>query len=82
MTKLPTIETKAKTTSWLGQRVDLSGLVELLEHKTVPVHSATRWYYFGGITLFLFAIQVITGILLLLYYVRPSPKPSRASGSS
>jgi quinol-cytochrome oxidoreductase complex cytochrome b subunit len=71
MIKLPATETKAKTTSWLGQRVDLSGLVELLEHKTVPVHSATRWYYFGGITLFLFAIQVITGILLLLYY-RPT----------
>jgi cytochrome b6 len=71
MTKLPATETKAKTTSWLGQRIDLSGVIELLEHKTVPVHSATRWYYFGGITLFLFAIQVITGILLLLYY-RPT----------
>src|SRR5689334_1886139 len=62
---------KSKATSWLGERIDLSGLVELIEHKTVPVHSATRWYYFGGITLFLFAIQVITGILLLLYY-RPT----------
>ena len=30
------------------------------------------WYYFGGITLFLFAVQVATGILLLLYY-RPTP---------
>ncbi|MSV28863.1 MAG: hypothetical protein EXQ52_08965 [Bryobacterales bacterium] len=33
------------------------------------------WYYFGGITLFLFTmftIQVLTGVLLLLYY-RPSP---------
>jgi cytochrome b6 len=29
------------------------------------------WYYFGGITLFLFVIQVLTGILLLLYY-RPT----------
>jgi quinol-cytochrome oxidoreductase complex cytochrome b subunit len=36
------------------------------------VHSATIWYYFGGITLFLFTIQVMTGVLLLLYY-RPSP---------
>ena len=40
-------------------------------HKTVPVHSATRWYYFGGITLFLFGIQIITGTLLLFYY-RPT----------
>jgi cytochrome b6 len=30
------------------------------------------WYYFGGVTLFLFMVQVATGILLLLYY-RPSP---------
>ena len=37
----------------------------------MPVHSATRWYYFGGITLFLFGIQVMTGILLMLYY-RPT----------
>jgi cytochrome b6 len=26
------------------------------------------WYYFGGITLFLFSVQVFTGILLLMYY--------------
>ncbi len=42
-----------------------------MAHKTVPVHSATRWYYFGGITLFLFVIQVVTGTLLLFYY-RPT----------
>src|ERR1700686_1448588 len=64
-------ELKTKKTSWLGERIDLSGMAELIEHKTVPVHSATRWYYFGGITLFLFVIQVITGVLLLLYY-RPT----------
>jgi cytochrome b6 len=45
---------------------------EFLRHKTVPVHRHTLWYYFGGITLFLFIIQVLTGILLLLYY-RPTP---------
>src|ERR1700681_904466 len=62
---------KAKVTSWLGERIDLSSVRELIQHKTVPVHSATRWYYFGGITLFLFVIQVVTGILLLFYY-RPT----------
>ena len=44
---------------------------DLLDHKVVPVHSATTWYYFGGITLFLFGVQMITGVLLLLYY-RPT----------
>jgi len=57
---------------WLDERLGLSALRELAAHKTVPLHSATIWYYFGGITLFLFTIQVLTGVLLLLYY-RPSP---------
>src|SRR5437762_9966149 len=42
-----------------------------LRDKTVPIHRHTIWYYFGGMTLFLFSVQVGTGILLLLYY-RPS----------
>jgi cytochrome b6 len=37
----------------------------------VPVHRHTLFYYLGGMALFLFTIQVATGILLLLYY-RPS----------
>ncbi len=54
--------------AWLEERLALAGVREFVAHKTVPVHSATAWYYFGGITLFLFVIQVLTGILLLLYY--------------
>src|SRR5215467_9661801 len=57
---------------WLVERLGLASARELLAHKSVPVHSATMWYYFGGVTLFLFTIQVLTGVLLLLYY-RPSP---------
>lgn len=56
---------------WFDQRLGLASLRRFMAHKTVPVHSASMWYYFGGITLFLFVIQVLTGILLLLYY-RPS----------
>ena len=54
--------------AWLDERLDLPGLTEPLRHKTVPVHYHTVWYYLGGITLFLFMVQVATGILLLLYY--------------
>ena len=61
----------AKVFHWLDDRLGLSSIRRLAAHKTVPVHSATRWYYFGGITLFLFGIQVVTGILLLFYY-RPT----------
>ena len=29
--------------------------------KTVPIHRHSIWYYFGGMTLFLFSIQVDHG---------------------
>jgi quinol-cytochrome oxidoreductase complex cytochrome b subunit len=56
---------------WLNERIGLQDIEYLAKKKQVPVHSHTFWYYFGGMTLFLFMIQVATGILLLLYY-RPS----------
>ena len=56
---------------WLDERLNWDDLTEPLRHKTVPVHHHSYWYYLGGITLFLFMVQVVTGILLLLYY-RPS----------
>jgi cytochrome b6 len=62
---------KERAVSWLDERLGLESIREFMAHKTVPVHSATMWYYFGGISLFLFVIQVLTGILLLLYY-RPT----------
>ncbi len=39
-----------------------------MSHKTVPVHKHSIWYYMGGVTLFLFIVQAISGILLVLYY--------------
>ena len=53
---------------WLDERLHLDDLIAPLRHKTVPTHRLSYWYFFGGITLFLFVIQVLTGILLLLYY--------------
>ena len=61
----------AKPLAWLEDRLGLGPVLRLVEHKTVPVHKHTIWYYLGGMTLFLFVTQVATGILLLLYY-RPS----------
>jgi cytochrome b6 len=52
----------------LDERVKLGDLVEFMGKKYVPVHRHSVWYYFGGVALFLFIIQVVTGILLLLYY--------------
>jgi quinol-cytochrome oxidoreductase complex cytochrome b subunit len=62
---------RGKLYLWLNERVGLSDFAKLAKKKEVPLHRHTFWYYFGGMTLFLFAIQVGTGILLLLYY-RPS----------
>lgn len=53
---------------WVDERVELGGLVEFMGKKYVPVHRHSVWYYFGGVSLFLFILQVITGILLLMYY--------------
>ena len=61
----------ARLFAWLEERTGLSVLSELARKKRVPRHRHTVWYYLGGMTLFLFGIQVGTGILLLLYY-RPS----------
>ncbi len=57
---------------WLDERFGAGSVEEFLRHKTVPIHRHSIWYYFGGMTLFLFIIQALTGILLLLYY-RPTP---------
>ena len=57
--------------NWLDERLDLSDIKHFIAEKGVPIHTQEVWYYLGGLTLFLFAVQVVSGILLLLYY-RPS----------
>lgn len=56
---------------WIDERVDIRGMFAPLMEKTVPRHRYSHWYLLGGVTLFLFGVQVCTGLLLLLYY-RPS----------
>ncbi len=63
--------TGVRITAWLEERIDLWPIRHIIRKKVIPVHHHTVWYYFGGMTLFLFGIQVATGILLTLYY-RPS----------
>ena len=57
------------TYSYLDSRFKLTELTQFAKKKKVPEHKHSFWYYFGGICLFLFVIQVLTGILLLLYYM-------------
>lgn len=63
---------------WLDSRVPISSFVRYFGQKTVPRHKHSIWYYFGGLTLFFFVVQVITGIMLALYY-RPSPDAAHES---
>jgi cytochrome b6 len=58
--------------AFLFERLGLEDAVALAAHKHVPVHRTTVFYFLGGMALFLFGIQVATGILLALYY-KPSP---------
>lgn len=53
---------------WLESRAPVGRFLAFLRRKTVPAHHHSLWYYFGGVTLLLFGVQLLTGILLLLYY--------------
>jgi len=58
----------ARVMGWLRERLPIDALEEFASHKTVPKYRGSIWYYFGGVSLFLFIVQVTTGILLILYY--------------
>jgi cytochrome b6 len=53
---------------WVDERLGLTELAAFARHKTVPVHSQSFWYFWGGLSLFFFLVQCVTGVLLLVYY--------------
>lgn len=54
---------------WLEERYGIEPLIEFLSHKEVPLGThSMAWYFLGGATLFFFAVQIASGILLLMYY--------------
>ena len=46
--------------AWLDDRLDLTDVRHFVAEKGVPVHAQKVWYYLGGMTLFLFGVQVLT----------------------
>jgi cytochrome b6 len=58
--------------AFLDERLGLDVLRALAHKKRVPIHGCSYFYYLGGMALFLFLVQIVTGILLSLYY-KPSP---------
>jgi cytochrome b6 len=61
-------EAAASAYGWLDERLGLDDMMEIARHKTVPEHKHSYWYYWGGVSLFFFVVQLVSGILLLVYY--------------
>lgn len=70
--------TRTGLRGWLDHRLGTEALADLARKKEVPIYRHTIWYYLGGMSLFLFVVQVVTGILLLLYY-KPSAETAYES---
>jgi cytochrome b6 len=66
--KTPAAAPQSDLYNWVDERLSLTGLLALARHKTVPQHKYSFWYYWGGISLFLFIAQLFTGTLLLVYF--------------
>jgi quinol-cytochrome oxidoreductase complex cytochrome b subunit len=58
--------------AFFDERLGLEAVRALARKKRVPIHGCSHFYYLGGMALFLFLVQIVTGILLSLYY-KPSP---------
>lgn len=60
-----------KSARWFLWRYPVWPVLEHLANKVVPRHRHALWYNLGGILMFLLTVQIITGILLMVYY-RPA----------
>lgn len=69
-----------KAGEWLQERLPVEKLTfdGLVRKKEVPVHRMSWAYYLGGLALFFFSIQLVTGLLLLFYY-QPTVADAHAS---
>lgn len=63
----------SKLSNYFEERLSLSELRAFAQKKTVPLHRYSYWYYWGGISLVCFIVQLVTGIMLLVYY-KPGPE--------
>lgn len=64
---------------WLAERVPVSGdQLRELTNEPVPNHMKRWWFCLGGTPAYLFVVQVVTGILLAIYY-QPSSQTAYES---
>lgn len=45
--------------SWLAERLPLREVEAAIQHKTVPLHQYSLWYFLGGMALFFFIVQAL-----------------------
>ncbi len=60
-----------KVITWLDERLGLQTIYDTVLDRKVP--KVNWWFTLGSASLFLFAMQAVTGIFLTMYYV-PSPE--------
>jgi quinol-cytochrome oxidoreductase complex cytochrome b subunit len=65
-----------KVYPWLDERLGLTAIYKIVFDRMVP--KVNWWFTLGSATLFLFTLQVVTGIMLSVYYV---PSPDKAYDS-
>jgi quinol-cytochrome oxidoreductase complex cytochrome b subunit len=70
MSENQAISRTTKLREWVNSRANVDDLIDSALHVTIP--AGVRTYFLGGLTLFFLGVQVVTGVLLTLYY-RPSP---------
>jgi len=67
----PATKPCGKLSRYFLQRYPVWPMVDHMRQKVVPRHRHSVWYNMGGIALFLLVVQILTGILLMVYY-RPA----------
>lgn len=59
----------ARIGTWFQERVPISGdQIRELTNEPVPYHLKRWWFALGGTPAYLFVVQIVTGILLAVYY--------------
>lgn len=71
-TKLPSEDKfSGKISRYLLKRFPVWPIIDHLAQKVVPIHRQSVWYNMGGVALFFLIVQILTGVLLMVYY-RPA----------
>ena len=69
----------AAVADWFQDRLPIdSGSLRELTNEPVPNHLKRWWFALGGTPAYLFVVQIVTGILLAIYY-KPAPETAYES---